>query len=132
MENPEPRQKQQPARAVRRSPIAQPTPASVRHPPRVAGSCNNAASGFCSDYTGSQNNAETVQQACSQQQITFGAGACPVAGRVGTCVMNQGSNNKSRCRYYTGFPEFGIKPQGGTVAAVEEQCTRFNGTWMPG
>lgn len=107
-----------------------PSPSVSSTSARVAGSCNNAASGFCSDYTGSKYKAETVRQACDQQKIAFGTDACPVAGRVGTCVMNQGKNNESLYRYYTDFPGFGIKPKGGAVTAAEEQCARLKGVWV--
>jgi hypothetical protein len=88
----------------------------------VAGSCNNAASGFCVEYTGSDYRAMKMQKVCEAQKSEFLAGACPTEGRVGSCLVHKGKNSESYYRYYTGF-------QGG-VAAAESQCTRLKGQWI--
>lgn len=98
---------------------------------RIAGSCNNTASGFCNEYTGSSYKAANVEKSCKRQKTTYLAGACPTEKRVGSCVMYKGKNNESYYRYYAGFPGFGIKPKGGVPAEAEKQCAKMNGVWIP-
>jgi hypothetical protein len=100
-------------------------------PATVAGSCNNAASGFCNEFTGSSYKAASVQRACDGQKMKFQAGACPTEGRVGSCLVYKGKNTESRYRYYTNFPGFGVTPKGGVAAAAESQCTKLKGEWTP-
>lgn len=99
--------------------------------PVFAGSCNNTASGFCNEFTGYSYKAANVERSCKRQKMTFLTGACPTAGRVGSCVMYKGKNNESYYRYYTGFPGFGIKPKGGVAAEAEKQCANMKGLWIP-
>ena len=94
----------------------------------IAGSCNNAASGFCVEYTGSSY--KDMKTVCEAQKSAFLAGACPSEGRVGSCLVHKGENSESYYRYYTGFPGFGVKPIGGIAAAAESQCTRLKGEWI--
>jgi len=100
-------------------------------PATMAGSCNNAASGFCNEFTGSSYKAERVKRSCKGQGGAFLAGACPTEGRVGTCLVNKGRNDESLYRYYKNFPGFGVKPKGGPAAAAESQCAKLKGTWTP-
>jgi hypothetical protein len=102
---------------------------SKARPPKIAGSCNNTASGFCNEFNGSSYKAAGVERACKGQGLIFLAGACPSEGLVGTCVVYKGKNTESRYRYYTTFPGFGIKPAGGVAAAAESQCTALKGEW---
>ena len=97
----------------------------------TAGSCDNAASGMCVEYTGAGYTALSMQRVCESQKLAFLAGACPIEGRVGSCLVYKGKRNESHYRYYTGFPGFGIKPKGGVAAAAEEQCTSLKGGWTP-
>jgi len=97
----------------------------------TAGSCNNTASGFCNDFTGSSYKAANVERSCNKQKLTFLAGACPTEKRVGSCVMYKGKNSESYYRYYTSFPGFGIKPKGGVAAEAEKQCAKMKGQWVP-
>ncbi|MDA8178112.1 MAG: hypothetical protein ACYC34_06225 [Desulfobacteria bacterium] len=96
-----------------------------------AGSCNNTASGFCNEFTGSSYKAERVKRSCKGQGGAFLAGACPTEGRVGTCRVNKGRNDESLYRYYKNFPGFGVKPKGGVAAAAERQCAKLKGEWTP-
>jgi hypothetical protein len=96
----------------------------------IAGSCNNAASGFCVEYTGSDYKAMKMQRVCEAQKSAFLAGTCPTEGRVGSCLVYKGKNSESYYRYYTGFPGFGVKPKGGVAAAAESQCSRLKGEWI--
>ncbi|MEK6696588.1 MAG: hypothetical protein AABY98_05450 [Candidatus Deferrimicrobiota bacterium] len=107
------------------------TNASVATPATIAGSCNNPASGFCNEFTGSSYKAARVKRACKGQGVVFLAGACPTEGRVGTCLVYKGRNDESRYRYYTNFPGFGTKPKGGVAAAAESQCAKLKGEWTP-
>ena len=100
-------------------------------PATIAGSCNNAASGFCNELTGSAYKAGSVQRVCDGQKMVFLAGACPTEGRVGSCLVYKGKNTESHYRYYTKFPGLGITPKGGVAAAAESQCTRLKGEWTP-
>jgi hypothetical protein len=97
----------------------------------IAGSCNNAASGFCNEFTGSSYKAERVQRTCKGQGGVFLAGACPTEGRVGTCLVYKGRNDESLYRYYANFPGFGVKPKGGVAAAAKSQCADLKGEWTP-
>jgi hypothetical protein len=97
----------------------------------IAGSCNNAASGFCNEFTGSSYKAANVERSCSKQKLTYLAGACPTKGRVGSCLVYKGKNNESYYRYYASFPGFGIKPKGGVAEEAKEQCTSMKGLWIP-
>jgi len=97
----------------------------------IAGSCNNTASGFCNEFTGSSYKAVNVEKSCKRQKTTYLAGACSTQGRVGSCLMYKGKNNESYYRYYTSFPGFGIKPKGGVAAEAEKQCTKMKGKWIP-
>ena len=56
------------------------TNASVATPATIAGSCNNPASGFCNEFTGSSYKAARVKRACKGQGVVFLAGACPTEG----------------------------------------------------
>lgn len=107
------------------------TNASVTTPATAAGSCNNTASGFCNEFTGSSYKAAGVERACKRQGVMFLAGACPTEGRVGTCLVYKGKNTESQYRYYTNFPGSGVKPTGGVAAAAESQCTKLKGEWTP-
>lgn len=100
-------------------------------PATIAGSCNNAASGFCNEFTGSSYKAASVQRACERQKMVFLAGACPAEGRVGSCLTSKGKSTESHYRYYTKFPGFGITPRGGAATAAESQCTDLKGEWTP-
>ena len=100
-------------------------------PATVAGSCNNAASGFCNEFTGSSYKAASVQRVCDGQKMKFQAGACPTEGRVGSCLVYKGKKTESRYRYYTNFPGFGVTPKGGVAAAAESQCSKLKGEWTP-
>ena len=104
---------------------------SVATPSTIAGSCNNPASGFCNEFTGSSYKAERVKRTCKGQGGTFLAGACPTEGRVGTCRVYKGRNDESLYRYYKNFPGFGVKPKGGVAAAAESQCSKLKGEWTP-
>jgi hypothetical protein len=95
----------------------------------LVGSCNNAASGFCNEFTGSSYKAASVQQSCVRQKMLFLSGTCPAAGRVGTCLIYKGKNTESRYRYYTNFP--GVAVRSGAAAAAEDQCRRLKGEWRP-
>jgi len=97
----------------------------------IAGSCENTASGFCNEFTGSSYQTANVERSCKRQKMTFLAGACPTAGRVGSCLMYKGKNNESYYRYYSRFPGLGIKPKGGAAAAAEQQCAKMKGAWTP-
>lgn len=97
----------------------------------IAGSCNNTAIGFCSEFTGSSYKAVNVEKSCTRQKMTFLTGKCPTEGRVGSCLMYKEENNQSYYRYYTNFPGFGINPKGGVTAAAEKQSTQMNGEWVP-
>ncbi len=107
------------------------TSASVTPDAPTAGSCDNAASGMCVEYTGAGYTALSMQGVCESQKLAFLAGACPIEERVGSCLVYKGKRNESHYRYYTGFPGFGIKPKGGVAAAAEEQCTSLKGEWTP-
>jgi hypothetical protein len=96
-----------------------------------AGSCNNPASGFCNEFTGSSYKTERVQRTCKGQGGVFLAGACPAEGRVGACLVYKGRNDESLYRYYKNFPGFGVKPKGGVAAAAESQCADLKGAWTP-
>lgn len=88
----------------------------------VKGSCNFSAKGFCNDFTGSQYTQAQVQSACKAQGVTFSGGACPDAGRVGSCLVYAGAPTESHYRYYAAFP--------GGKAAAEQQCKGLlKGTW---
>lgn len=97
----------------------------------IAGSCNNAASGFCNEFTGSSYKSASAQRVCEGQKMIFLAGACPTEGRVGSCLVYKGKSTESHNRYYTKFPGFGITPTGGVAAAAESQCTKLKGEWTP-
>jgi hypothetical protein len=97
----------------------------------IAGSCNNAASGFCNEFTGSSYKAANVERSCKKQNLTYIAGACPTKKRVGSCVVYKGKNSESYYRYYANFPGFGIKPKGGVAAEAKEQCANMKGQWVP-
>ncbi len=97
----------------------------------IAGSCNNEPSGFCVEYTGAEYQAPRVQKTCEAQKNTFLAGACPAAGRVGSCLVYAGKHSEARYRYYTGFPGFGVTPPQGVAVAAEEQCRDLKGEWEP-
>ena len=105
--------------------------AGVATPATIAGSCNNPASGFCNEFTGSSYKAERVKRSCKGQGGAFLAVACPTEGRVGTCLVNKGRNDESLYRYYKNFPGFGVKPKGGVAAAAESQCSKLKGEWTP-
>lgn len=99
--------------------------------PKVAGSCNNPASGFCNEFTGSAYKAANVEKSCKKQKLAFLAGACPTEGRVGSCLVYKGKNSESVYRYYTNFPGYGIKPKGGAAAEAQQQCAKMKGEWAP-
>ncbi len=98
---------------------------------RIAGSCDNAASGFCNEFTGSSYKAANVERSCKGQKMTFLTGACKTEGRVGSCLMYKGKNNESYYRYYKSYPGYGIKPKGGVAAEAERQCAKMKGAWTP-
>jgi hypothetical protein len=98
---------------------------------RIAGSCENTASGFCNEFTGSSYKAANVEKSCKGQKMTFLTGACSTVGRVGSCLTYKGKNNESYYRYYTSFPGFGIKPKGGVAVEAEKQCAKMKGEWTP-
>ena len=88
----------------------------------VKGSCNNAPRGFCNDFSGSQYTAAQVEAACKMQGVAYSAGACPAAGRVGSCLVQAGQPLESHYRYYGAFP--------GGKAAAETQCKGLlRGSW---
>jgi len=95
----------------------------------IAGSCNNTASGFCNEFSGSAYKADKVQTSCQRQGMKFLSGACPTQERVGTCIVYKGKNTESRYRYYNNFPGFGIKPKGGVAAEAKLQCSDLKGEW---
>ena len=95
----------------------------------VAGSCNNSAGGFCNEFNGSAYKADKVQKSCQQQGMKFLSGTCPVAERIGTCVVYQGTNSESRYRYYGNFPGYGIKPKNGVSSEAARQCGKLKGVW---
>ena len=97
----------------------------------IAGSCNNTASGFCNEFTGSSYRAANVERSCNKQKMKFLAGVCPTEKRVGSCVVYKGKNSESTYRYYIGFPGFGVKPKGGVAAEAEKQCANMKGQWIP-
>ncbi len=94
----------------------------------LAGSCNNVASGFCNEFTGSSYQAASVQRTCEGQKMLYLAGACPTEKRVGTCLVYQGKNTESFYRYYANFP--GVTVSGGAEAAAESQCKKLKGEWQ--
>jgi len=98
----------------------------------TAGSCNNASSGFCNEFTGSSYKVERVKRSCmAVKGVKYLSGACPTEGRIGTCIVYKGKNTESKYRYYKNFPGFGIKPAGGVTLAAEDQCTKLKGEWIP-
>jgi hypothetical protein len=104
-----------------------PTNASIT---TIAGSCNNAASGFCNEFTGSAYKPAGVERACKRPGVNFLAGACPTDGQIGTCLVLKGQNSESYYRYYASFPGSGITPAGGAAAEAERQCTlSLKGEW---
>lgn len=105
---------------------------SVATPATSAGSCNNSASGFCNEFTGSSYKVERVKRSCKEGNgVKYLAGACPTEERIGTCVVYKGKNTESIYRYYKNFPGFGIKPTGGVATAAKNQCTKLKGEWIP-
>ena len=109
-----------------------PPGAAGAEPATMAGSCRNAAGGFCNEFTGASFKPASVQRACRGQKVAYLAGACPAAERVGSCLLNGGKNTESRYRYYTGFPGHGVRAKGGVAAEAERQCARLKGEWTPG
>ena len=99
-------------------------------PATSAASCNNAPSGFCVEYTGSDYRAMKTQRICEAQKGEFLAGPCPTEGQVGSCIVQKGKNSEAFYRYYSGFPGLGVKPTGGAAAAGESQCTMLKGEWI--
>ena len=96
----------------------------------LAGSCNNVASGFCNEFTGSSYKPASVQRSCEAQKMLFLSGACPAEGRVGTCLVYKGKSTESYYRYYGNFP--GAAVSGGAATAAEGQCGRaLKGEWRP-
>lgn len=104
--------------------------ASVSGHASISGSCNNTASGFCNEFSGSAYKTDKVQTSCQRQGMKFLPGACPAQGSVGTCVVYKGKNTESRYRYYNNFPGFGIKPNAGVAAEAERQCSHLKGEWI--
>ena len=98
---------------------------------KLAGSCDNSASGFCNDFTGAAYKAANVEKSCKKQKLSFRAGACPTEGRVGSCLVYKGKNSESYYRYYKNFPGFGIKPKGGVSAEAQKQYANMKGEWVP-
>jgi len=105
---------------------------SITIPAPTAGSCNNATSGFCNEFTGSSYKIERVKKSCKEGQgVMYLVGSCPTEKRVGTCIVYKGKNTESNYRYYSNFPGYGIKPVGGVAVAAETQCTKLKGEWIP-
>jgi hypothetical protein len=110
------------------NPTASPGPAT---PAPAAGSCHNAAGGFCNEFSGAAYRAERVRRSCEKQKQAFLPGACPTEGRVGACLVLRGKNTESRYLYYAAFPGYGVKPRDGVAAEAARQCTGLKGEWTP-
>ena len=95
-----------------------------------AGSCDNAASGMCVEYTGAKWTAPSMRRICTGQRLVYLEGTCPAKGRVGRCSLaSKGKGSESVNHYYGGFPGYGQKPRQGPAVAAAEQCTRLKGQW---
>lgn len=94
----------------------------------LVGSCNNVASGFCNEFTGSSYKTPAVQRTCEKQKMLFIAGACPVENRVGSCLVYAGQIYESSYRYYAHFPGTHIASNQ-AAAAAEKQCVSLKGEW---
>lgn len=103
-------------------------------PATLAGSCNNAGSGFCNEFTGSGYTAAGVEKDCNAlgAGIVFLPAACPTDSRVGTCLVRKGTSTESYYRYYANFPGGGTATPTSAAAAGEKQCTgTLKGGWTP-
>lgn len=107
------------------------TNVSVTPATPTAGGCDNASNGFCNDFSGADYASMNMRRICESQKMVFLAGGCPSERRVGSCLVNKGNKSESYYRYYTGFPGFGIKTEGGSVVAAERQCAKLKGEWSP-
>lgn len=72
------------------TPGARPAPTP---PPAASGSCDvRATEGYCFTYTGDGWTPETARDQCaSAPDATFGAGTCPLQGRIATCTFERPS-----------------------------------------
>ncbi len=87
----------------------------------ATGSCNLIPNVSCIDYSASALTASQLQQACTQAQGTWSSGACPTAGRSGSCTINS-----------TGLTQV-IRWYGSAyVSAGQQACTSSGGTWTNG
>jgi len=83
---------------------------------------------ICIDY-GADYKDLTLDRLCKSQKGEYSASACPVEGRAGSCLVNNGKKSASIYRYYPGFPGYGVA-LGDSVAAAEEQCVQLiEGEW---
>ena len=96
----------------------------------TAGSCNNAAGGFCNEFNGNSYKADRVEKSCQRQGMKFLSGACPVKEHVGSCTVFKGKNTESQYHYYSNFPGYGVKPKDGVAAEAARQCSRLKGVWV--
>ena len=100
-----------------------------------AGSCHNAAGGFCNEFSGSSYTVDSVQKSCGViggmriEGPMFLPGLCPTEGRVGTCLVNKGKGSESPYRYYANFPGDGKATKDSAAASAEMQCKLIKGEW---
>jgi hypothetical protein len=109
--------------------VAQAAPAL---PAAIAGSCNIAATGNCTEWVGASFKQLTMGRLCASQKGVFSEGvACPVEGRVGTCRRWAGTPSESRFTYYVSFPGYGVKMTPAAIAKdAQDQCVRLmKGQW---
>ena len=98
----------------------------------IVGSCNTTATGFCVDY-GADYKGLTLEKLCKSQKGEYSAGACPVEGRAGSCLVNKGKKTAAIYRYYPAFPGYGVSLGDGVAAAAQEQCEKsIKGEWTAG
>lgn len=98
----------------------------------IAGSCNTPANGICVEY-GADYEGLTLDRLCKSQKGEHSTGACPAAGRAGSCLVNTGKKGAATYHYYDGFPGYGVTPPEGVAAAAKEQCVNsVKGEWNAG
>lgn len=113
----------EPEAAVATAPGA-PAATTLEPPPR-AGSCQTEAIGVCQDFHGAGHTANEVQSTCTGQRLKYTREGCPLADRIGTCLLFADQPVASRLRYYGRFAP--------GVDGAQEQCVgKLQGQWFPG
>lgn len=98
----------------------------------IVGSCNTTATGICIDY-GEKYEGLTLERLCKSQKGEYSAGACPVEGRAGSCLVRKDKKSDATYRYYSGFPGYGVALGDGVAAVAKEQCVNsIKGEWTAG